>query len=604
MSSSTDAATGPGRDALPKAVPALWRTFRLGWRVEPRLLAVSVAVTVARMFPDVLIALWLKMLSDAIVAGASRRILVACLLLAVMATLTWYLGVVDDRVSRRFRDRIAMAMESHIAELQATVPTIEHQERPEYLDRIRVLRDQSFMLDHLFSSLIANFGLVVRLLVTGGLLFSVHPLLVVMLAAGVPAMIVSFWRPGVQRAVEERVARHDRLARHLFEVGSSASAAKEVRISALAGDLRARRRAERARWLTPISSARWASAGWSAAAWALFGLVFALGVVWVAQGLDRPVGDVVLVVVAGQRLSSYLAQTAGELGFLRGVWMDASLRLTWLEDYARRWDQHATGAAPERLEQGITLEDVTFTYPGANRPALEHVSVAMPAGKVVAIVGENGAGKTTLVKLLCGMYRPDSGRILVDETDLRSIRTAAWRTRLAGAFQDFFKFEYTAEHSVGVGDLTQLTAPAAVGRAVERAGALDVIDRLPDGFDTQLGKTWDDGVELSHGQWQKLALARGFMRTEPLVLVLDEPTSALDAETEHALFERYAEAARREGHGGITVLVSHRFSTVRMADLILVLDGSRLTEVGSHDELIARRGTYAELYALQAEAYG
>jgi ATP-binding cassette subfamily B protein len=232
------------------------------------------------------------------------------------------------------------------------------------------------------------------------------------------------------------------------------------------------------------------------------------------------------------------------------------------------------------------------------------VSVTLPAGAVVAFVGENGAGKTTLVKLLTKMYEPTSGSILVDDTPLARVPAGEWRSRLAGAFQDFFRFEFRAGHTVGLGDVTRLDDEPAVVAAVERAGAGDVVARLASGLDTQLGPTWPGGVELSFGQWQKLALARGFMRDQPLLLVLDEPTAALDAETEHALFERYAAAARGTGQGGrITILVSHRFSTVRMADLIVVLDGARLVEVGSHDELMAKNGQYAELYGIQADAY-
>jgi ATP-binding cassette subfamily B protein len=235
---------------------------------------------------------------------------------------------------------------------------------------------------------------------------------------------------------------------------------------------------------------------------------------------------------------------------------------------------------------------------------LEDVSLSLPAGAVVAIVGENGAGKTTLVKLLAKMYEPTAGRILVDDQPLARVDTGAWRARMAGAVQDFVRFEFRARHTVGVGDVPRLDEDRAVTTAVTRAGADDVVARLAAGLDTQLGPTWPGGVEVSFGQWQKLALARGFMRDAPLLLVLDEPTAALDAETEHALFERYAAAARhRDGTGRITVLVSHRFSTVRMADLIVVLDGARVIETGSHAELMARHGRYAELYAIQAASY-
>jgi ATP-binding cassette subfamily B protein len=195
---------------------------------------------------------------------------------------------------------------------------------------------------------------------------------------------------------------------------------------------------------------------------------------------------------------------------------------------------------------------------------------------------------------------------MVDGTPLGRMPAGGWRSRLAGAFQDFFRFEFRARHTVGLGDVPRLDDEGAVTAAVGRAGADDVVSRLKAGLETQLGPTWPGGVDVSFGQWQKLALARGFMRERPLLLVLDEPTAALDAETEHALFERYAAAARgphADDSGGITILVSHRFSTVRMADLIVVLDGARLVEVGSHEQLMASGRQYSELYRIQANAY-
>ncbi|MEO7428068.1 MAG: ABC transporter ATP-binding protein, partial [Acidimicrobiales bacterium] len=242
--------------------------------------------------------------------------------------------------------------------------------------------------------------------------------------------------------------------------------------------------------------------------------------------------------------------------------------------------------------------------PGTSALVLQDISLTLPAGAVVAVVGENGAGKSTLVKLLAKLYEPTSGRILVDGADLARMPADGWRERLAGAFQDFFRFELPARHSVGLGDVPRLDDVPAVITAVERAGATDVIEKLAAGLDTQLGPTWPEGVEVSFGQWQKLALARGFMREDPLLLVLDEPTAALDAETEHALFERYAAGVRRVGdEGRVTILVSHRFSTVRMADLIVVLDGAQVVEVGSHEQLMAEAGQYAELYEIQAASY-
>ncbi|HTS68815.1 MAG TPA: ABC transporter ATP-binding protein, partial [Terriglobia bacterium] len=322
---------------------------------------------------------------------------------------------------------------------------------------------------------------------------------------------------------------------------------------------------------------------------------------FVASRPHAGAGQIVLVLAAGARLSAYMAGAVGEIGFLRGFWLEGSRRLAWLEDYAASMEERTDLPPPRRLLQGIVFQQVSFSYPGTQRRVLEDINLELKPGSVVAIVGENGAGKTTLVKLLCRLYQPDQGRILVDGTDLARIRVDEWRSRLAGAFQDFFRFEFRARHSVGLGDMPRLEDHRAVMTAVDRAGAEDVVAKLATGLDTQLGVTWPQGVELSFGQWQKLALARGFMRDEPLVLVLDEPTAALDAETEHALFERYAAAAR--GNGRITLLVSHRFSTVRMADLIVVLDGARLVEMGTHEDLMAKQGQYAELYSLQAEAY-
>jgi ATP-binding cassette subfamily B protein len=202
------------------------------------------------------------------------------------------------------------------------------------------------------------------------------------------------------------------------------------------------------------------------------------------------------------------------------------------------------------------------------------------------------------------MYAPTSGRITADGVDIAHVDAGEWRERLAGAFQDFARLELVAQATVGLGDEPRQDDRVAVASAVDRAGATPVVDDLREGLDTQLGPSWEGGVDVSFGQWQKLALARGYMRPEPLLLMLDEPTAALDAETEHALFERFASGAREANDNGrVTVLVSHRFSTVRMADLIVVLDGARVVEVGTHSELMQRAGTYAELYSIQAAGY-
>ncbi|HLT59995.1 MAG TPA: ABC transporter ATP-binding protein [Microlunatus sp.] len=450
--------------------------------------------------------------------------------------------------------------------------------------------------------MLSTLGWIVRLAVTLGLLASVHPLLVALVVFGIPPVLSSSVRPAVERRVEEQASRHARLAEHLFTTATTAGAGKEVRNAGIGPALVARRRAEWERWFRPVARARWVSAAVHAGAWAVFGLGYVGAIVFVVLR-GSPVGDVLLIMAAGARLSSYIGATVGEIGFLRGTWLDGSRRLVWLERYAELQSAAADLPAPSRLERRISLTGVTFRYPGTARPALADLSVTLPAGSVIAIVGENGAGKSTLVKLLCGMYRPTAGTILVDDLPLDRIAPVRWRERLAGSFQDFFRFEFRALTSVGLGDLPRHDDEPAVTAAVGRAGAEDVLTRLPRGLHTQLGPTWPEGAEVSFGQWQKLALARGFMRSAPLLTVLDEPTAAVDAETEHELFERYARSVAARRDGGITILVSHRFSTVRMADLILVLDGARLAEAGSHEELMARNGQYAELYRLQTGGY-
>ena len=600
---------GAALDALPAALPSMWRALKRGYAAEPTLLAVAFALSLLAALPDALMALWLKLLADGLLGDAPTLVTVAAGGLAVSAALTWVLRVVSDRTQRRFRDRVTIALESHVAELQASVATVEHHERPDYLDRLSILRDQVFVLDHMYMSLFTTCGWVLRLAVTIVLLVSIHPALALLAVFALPTVLTSSWRPAVERAAEEAGAQSQRLARHLFDTATTAPPGKEVRVAGIGPRLIADRRAAWEAWYGRVASARWTSAAWHTAGWAVFGAGFVGAVAFVAFGIESTPGEVLLVLAAGSRLSAYIGATVGEIGFLRGIWMDGSKRMAWLEDYAAAKTEHAKLPPPATLGEGIVFEDVSFAYPGTTDLVLKDIDLGLPAGGVVALVGENGAGKTTLVKLLARMYEPTAGRILVDGADLAEMPAPAWRDRLAGAFQDFFRFEFRAQRTVGVGDAERMDEQPAVATAVGRAGAEDVVAALSDGLETQLGPTWPEGVEVSFGQWQKLSLARGFMRDEPLLLVLDEPTAALDAETEHALFERYASAARggsgrdEATNGRITLLVSHRFSTVRMADLIVVMDGARIVEVGTHDALVAANGQYAELYEIQAAAY-
>jgi ATP-binding cassette subfamily B protein len=588
---------------LPGFLTAVRRSLRLAYRAEGRLLVLSFALNMAAWIPTALIALWLKLLADGAVGHRDSVIAIAAAALAGSVALGWLLRTLGGRVQMRFRERATIAIEAHVAELQGSIAGIEHHERPEYLDRLQLLREQVFLLDHMYGALIGTLGLVVMMAVTVGLLISIHPALALLALFAIPAATSASWRAGAERRAQDEAAPDQRLARHLYETATTAGPGKEIRITRTAERLLATRRQAWQSGFGKTTAARWGSAVWHAAAWILFGLAYTGALAFVGIVLRASPGSILLVLAAGASLGRYLGMTVETAQFLRWT-LDASSRLAWLEDYAGAHKEQADLPVPERIERGIRVEGVTFRYPGTERDVLKDVDLELPAGTVIAVVGENGAGKTTLVKLLCRFYEPSAGRITVDGADLSRIPAEAWRDRIAGAFQDFMRYEFKALRTVGLGDLPRAGEVAAVETAVTRGGATDVVERLPSGLETQLGPTWPEGVELSFGQWQKLALARGFMRDEPLLLVLDEPTAALDAETEHALFERFAAESRAgTGAGRITILVSHRFSTVRMADLIVVLDGARVVESGSHAELMRRGGLYAELYGIQAQGY-
>jgi ATP-binding cassette subfamily B protein len=257
------------------------------------------------------------------------------------------------------------------------------------------------------------------------------------------------------------------------------------------------------------------------------------------------------------------------------------------------------GAAGER---GIRLENVSFRYPGQAKDdkwVLRNVDLFIPRGQSVALVGQNGAGKTTLVKLVTRLYEPTEGRVLLDGKDLRAWDRAALLARFGVVFQDFNQYQLKVRENVGVGSVEHLDEVPRIERAVEQGGANALVSGLATGIETPLGRWFQDGVELSGGQWQKVALARGFMREQADILVLDEPTAALDAEAEHAVFERFKELSK----GKTTLIISHRFPTVRMADRILVLEHGGIAEDGTHDALLAADKTYAHLYSMQAAGY-
>ncbi|HXD73997.1 MAG TPA: hypothetical protein VN628_09685, partial [Vicinamibacterales bacterium] len=319
----------------------MWRLCKLGYRHEPSMMILSIGLAVLSALPDSLVALWFKFIADGVERREPRLVWGGAAALAVSATAGWFLRVLAGRVHRRFRDKVTIALEAHVATLQASIATIAHQEVPAYLDRLAMLRDQVFVLDHMYMSVFTLLAWILRLGVTLSLLMSIHPALALLAAFAVPTAVVSTWRPGVERVVQEKAAPFNRLARHLFTLATTAPAGKEVRVLGIGAKLMADRRRAWQSGFDPIARVRWSSAMWHTLAWAIFGSAYVGAVVFVAVGLRSTAGNVLLVLAAGAKLSAYIGATVGELGFLRGFWAYGARRLAWLEDYAASLVAHA-----------------------------------------------------------------------------------------------------------------------------------------------------------------------------------------------------------------------------------------------------------------------
>lgn len=555
-----------------------------------------------------LLGLWLALLVD----GAARRdgLLVAGGVtgIAFSESLTYVGELYGSSIRLALSEAVGHAFDREIAELASSLPGLEHHERAEYRDRLELLRQSQAVLGRSLNSCIATSNAVVTAAVILGLLASADPLFLAMGLLGIPsAWIAKVFQRWMKRA-EEASAEPRRLAHDLRLLLFDRRAAADIRVANAEAELIERHRAAWIASQRPILRVRSLQRLNSTAEQVLFMLAYA-GVVgltlWRAVHGHGSAGQVALVAVVGAQVQQRVIAPIWSVANL-GTHLRSAGRLLWLRDYAAEQSGASRGdaRAPSYLREGLTLEHAGFRYPGSDTWAVRDITCRIPAGSVVALVGENGAGKTSLVKLLCRFYDPTEGRILVDGIPLSSIEHESWRARLTVAFQDFCRFELVAGHSVGIGRLPLQSDDEAALGALERAGAASVVDALPAGLATQLGAGWDGGVDLSVGQWQKLALGRALMREQPLLAFFDEPTASLDATTEHTLFERYAEQARAgRARGAITVLVSHRFSTVRIADIILVLDQGHLVEAGTHNELVARDGQYARLYDLQARSY-
>jgi len=584
--------------------------MRSGWRASPGRLLIAFGLMLLEYVSWPLAPLVLKHVTDDVVAGDVRGATTAAALLPLLALLTQVGGHLAQVVWVELQDLNMLQGNRELGELAQGPRGLEHHERPDYADRIELMRNEGNPLYMSVRATTRTIGLLLQLAITVVMLALLQPLLLLLLAFAIAPLVAARWASSRFEAAVAGAVDQSRRATHLLDLAVRADAAKEIRIFGLDDELRRRLRDSRDDLRRVRFRAEYEGVAAIAAGQLIFALGYVAGLVLVVRGAvagENTPGDVVLAVTLAAQTNALVHDIVFSSQFVQRS-VRAIGRLLWLRELIARLYPAAAepGEVPERLEHGIRFEGVSFRYPGTEADVVVGVDLEVPAGATIALVGENGAGKSTLIKLLCRFYDPTEGRILVDGEELGRLPAEEWRERVAAGFQDFVRFELVARESVGVGDLPQAEDAAAVGVAIERAAAADVLDRLPAGLETELGKTFPAGHELSGGQWQKLALARAMMRERPLLLILDEPTSALDAHAEHQLFERYAESARAvaKATGGIAVFVSHRFSTVRMADLIVVVDDGRIVERGTHGELVALGGIYAELFALQAAAYG
>ncbi|MGK7866677.1 ABC transporter ATP-binding protein [Falsiroseomonas sp. E2-1-a20] len=518
-----------------------------------------------------------------------------------LAILGDVLGRVVSLVDTLLGERVANAASIRLMRHAATLD-LEDFEDAAFQDRLDRARRQTSgrmsLMGLLFNQVqdmvtVASFA--------AGLLFYAPWLIVLLLVALVPAFLGESHFNAQGYALDYGRTPERRELDYVRATAASAETAKEVKVFGLNGFLIDR--------FAQLSAAFYAGnrrlalrrAGWGGAFTAIgtvgYYAAFAF-IVWRTLEGAFSVGDLTFLAGSFRRLRSLLE------GLLSGFSTTASQAL-YLDDLFSFFEVKPEILSPANplpipspIRQGFVFEDVGFRYPGAERWAVRHLSFTLNAGEVVALVGENGAGKTTLVKLLTRLYDPDEGRILLDDQDLRAYDVDALRASMGVIFQDFVRYNLTAGDNIAVGRISAREDAARITRAAQRSQADAVIARLPAGLEQMIGKRFKNGVELSGGEWQKIAIARAYMR-EAEVLILDEPTAALDARAEYEVFARFKELSQ----GRTAVLISHRFSSVRMADRILVLADGKVEAQGTHEALLAAGGRYAELFELQAAGY-
>jgi ATP-binding cassette, subfamily B, bacterial len=586
---------------------ALRFVLTIGPRVDRLRSLVAVAVAILEPATGIGLALLLGLISEEASRHSTSGVRTLAVGVAVFVMLTQGTFIAGYFTRLRLQEEIQNEVERTFIDVVGATPTLEIHERSSRSDKAAVVRGARGDIGAAFDRLLWLAGTALALIGSAVLMASVAPILAVLPLFAVPAVLATQAADKKRGQAVQRATPRTRLAGHLFTLAATAAPGRETRLFGLAGELRRRHREE------------WDSAGQDIArtdrrarvpvalAWLFFVLAYAIAIaVMVRAGLagEASLGLIVAAVAVTSQLTgqvqSLLTLTFWTLESLRAV----RAFLDVVEDGAveRAAVEPSTPAlVPARLDGGITVQGLSFRYWNRDRPALDDINLELPAGAVVALVGENGAGKSTFVKLLSGLYQPSAGRILVDGTDLAQFAPQDWRARITAAFQDPVHIELSLQDTVGLGWLEHRDEPERIVEALRTAGGDKLLASLPEGLQTRLGRKSWDGHGLSGGQWQTVANARAAMRQAPLLRVLDEPSASLDARAEEWLFQQYADLSRPDG--GVTVLVTHRLTTARAADLIVVLDGGRVVEVGTHDALSQADGLYAELFRLQARYF-
>ncbi|WP_435106735.1 ABC transporter ATP-binding protein [Nocardiopsis synnemataformans] len=588
-------------------ISALRFVLTTGYRTDRFRSLIVVAVALLEQATGIGLAVAIGLFSEVASGRSTSGLVVLALCVAVFVMLTQGTFIAGYFTRLRLQEEIQNEVERRFIDVVGTTPTLEVHERSSRSDKAAVVRGARGEIGPGFDRLMWLAGAALALITSAALMASVVPVLAVLPLFAVPAVLATQAADRKRGQAVERATPRTRLAGHLFTLATTAAPGRETRLFGLAGELRRRHREEWDSGGRDIARTDRLARVPVALAWLLFVLAYATAVaLMVRAGLsgDAPLGLIVAAVAVSSQITGQV-QSLLNLSF----WSLESLRATRafldvVEDgTAERAAVVPTTpvAVPTRLDGGIRVEGLGFQYWNRDQPALSDIDLELPAGTVVALVGENGAGKSTFVKMLSGLYQPGEGRVLVDGTDLARFAPDEWRARITAAFQDPVHIEMSLRDTVGLGRIEHRDDPERVIEALRTVGGDTLLASLPEGLDTRLGRKSWDGKGLSGGQWQTVANARAAMRQAPLLRILDEPTASLDARAEEWLFQQYADLSRQEG--GVTVLVTHRLTTARAADLIVVLDGGRVVETGTHDTLSRTDGLYAELFRLQARYF-